>query len=94
MERGFRFGRGEIDIIAYDGPVLVFIEVKSRTEPGHGLPEEAVTPGKRRQLRRIAIGYLAKHAELFDVPCRFDVVAVEFGDGGHPPLLRHFRNAF
>lgn len=93
IERGYRFSRGEIDVIAYDGPTLVFLEVKTRTDPDRGFPEEAVTWSKRRQIRRVALGYLAEHPELFDVPCRFDVIAVEFW-GDARPMVRHFRNAF
>ena len=93
VERGYRFSRGEIDIIAYDGPTLVFVEVKTRTDPDRGFPEEAVTPAKRRQIRRVALGYLLEHKELDDPPCRFDVIAVEFFADGHP-LVRHFRDAF
>jgi len=93
IARGYRFFRGEIDVIAREGPTLVFIEVKTRTDPGRGFPEEAVTPAKRRQIRRVAQGYLLEHPEEFDAPCRFDVLAVEFEDGDQP-LVRHFRDAF
>src|ERR1700733_4714159 len=48
--------KGEIDLVGYDGAVLAFIEVKTRTaEHGaFGLPEDAVTPDKRRHLSRMA----------------------------------------
>lgn len=67
--------RGEIDIIAWDGDVLVFVEVKTRrTRLGpQGTPGEAITRAKRRQLVSLAQAYLAHHA-LDDVPCRFDLV--------------------
>jgi putative endonuclease len=92
VETGYRFQRGEIDIIAYDGPVLVFVEVKARQGRGYGFPEEAVTAAKRRQLRKIALAYLVRHG-IRGVPCRFDVIAV---DGADPdrPALRHIVNAF
>ena len=69
--------RGEIDVIAWDGEYLVFIEVKTRrTEIGaQGSPAEAVDPRKRKQLTKLALAYIARH-NLDDVPCRFDVVAV------------------
>ncbi|MHB8055522.1 MAG: YraN family protein [Candidatus Aminicenantales bacterium] len=92
ISRGYRFGRGEIDVIARDGPILVFLEVKTRTDPDRGFPEEAVTPGKRRQIRKIALGYLIENPEFIENPCRFDVLAVEFEDGH--PLVRHIRDAF
>ncbi|MBM3284778.1 MAG: YraN family protein, partial [Candidatus Aminicenantes bacterium] len=58
VERGFRFHRGEIDIIAYDKNTLVFVEVKTRQSREFGLPEESVTPAKQAQLRRLAEAYL------------------------------------
>ncbi len=67
--------RGEIDLIAWDGSVLVFVEVKTRrtAHGAQGTPGEAITRAKRRQLVSLAQAYLAHH-NLDDVPCRFDVV--------------------
>jgi len=100
VETGYRFQRGEIDIVAYDGPVLVFVEVKARTSRACGFPEEAVTAAKQRQLRRIAQAYLVRHG-IKGVPCRFDVVAVDYavaiddyGEDRASPVLRHIVNAF
>lgn len=69
--------RGEIDMIAWDGEYLVFIEVKTRrTAIGpQGSPAEAVDTRKRKQLTKLALAYIAKH-NLDDVPCRFDVIAI------------------
>jgi putative endonuclease len=92
VETGWRFGRGELDIIAWDGPVLVFVEVKARRDRSRGYPEEAVTPAKQRQIRKIAQAYCVRH-RIVDVPCRFDVVAVETGPAP-VPVLRHIPNAF
>lgn len=78
IERNWRAGngqRGELDIIARDGKTLCFIEVKARTSTTLGLPQEAVTPAKQRQISRLANAYLSLH-NLDDVPCRFDVVEV------------------
>lgn len=75
IERNWRSGAGEIDLICARGRVLVFAEVKARSAVTHGHPFEAVTLAKRRRLRRLASTYLrtqsAHWAEL-----RFDVVAV------------------
>ena len=92
VARGFRMFRGEIDIIAWDGPTLVFVEVKARADESFGRPEESVTPGKQRQIRKIARGYLLENP-AGDVACRFDVVAILFGDGGGW-RLEHFTDAF
>jgi len=90
LRRNYRFGRGEIDIIAEDGDTLVFVEVKSRIG-GIGLPEEAVTERKRRQLATVAEGYLMKH-DIGEKDCRFDVVAI-FRKGGQTEI-RHLSNIF
>ena len=86
--------RGEIDVIAWDGEFLVFCEVKTRrTALGQqGSPVEAVDARKQKQITRLALAYLAKHA-LDDVNCRFDVVEV-IQHPTRPPQLRLLRNAF
>jgi putative endonuclease len=90
--RRFRMLRGEIDLIALERGTLVFIEVKARTGRDFGQPEESVTARKQEQIRKIAQAYLAK-SRLANIPCRFDVVSVMFGEGRHP-LVRHIQNAF
>lgn len=92
VERGFRMFRGEIDIIARDGGTLVFVEVKTRADETHGRPEESVTPGKQRQIRRIARGYLLEHP-FGDAGCRFDVVSILYR-GPDDVRLEHFIDAF
>lgn len=91
---GFRMFRGEIDIIAYDGATLVFLEVKTRSVEVFGFPEEAVTPAKQGQVRRIAEAYLMKNRIVESLtPCRFDVLSlVPDDDDGF--RIRHIKNAF
>ena len=86
--------RGEIDLIAWHGQFLVFIEVKSRRHArgAQGTPAEAVDRRKRRQLVFLATAYLARHG-LDDVPCRFDVVEV-IGGGDGIAQFRLLPNAF
>ena len=92
IRRGFRFHRGEIDIIAYDRETLVFIEVKTRRNLDCGLPEEAVTPAKQAQIRRVAEAFLAvSHLEA--APCRFDIVSLLPEDDGSFSV-HHIRDAF
>ncbi len=92
LERNYRYGHGEIDIIARAGDVLVFIEVKRRATRRFGGPEDAVTPWKRAQIRRIAAGYLAERG-IEDCECRCDVIAID-ALPGRPPVLRHITDAF
>jgi putative endonuclease len=90
--RGFRFHKGEIDIIARDRDTLVFIEVKTRRNLDFGRPEDAVTPLKQNQIRRLAEAYLALN-NLADVPCRFDVLALSWNEEGDPQV-HHIQDAF
>ena len=90
--RGFRFQRGEIDIIAYDRDNLVFIEVKTRRGAEFGPPEESVTPFKQRQIRRLAEAYLMLN-NLGEVPCRFDILALT-PEGNRGYRVRHIPDAF
>jgi len=90
--RNVRVGRlGEIDLVAYDGEVLVFIEVKARSSKRFGLPEDALTLRKQRRLLEVARAYLSLSG-LEGIVCRFDVIALELG--AQPPAIRLYRNAF
>ena len=72
----YRTRFGELDIIADDHGVLVFVEVKARRSTRHGTAAEAITPAKRRRVAAMALDYLAWTGRL-DHPCRFDVVAID-----------------
>ena len=96
---------GEIDLIAWDGLVLVFVEVKTRTEARGALPagavgpfnqaaERAVTLEKRRHLIALARIYLRRQAHRRSTPpYRFDVVAIYGAETPHPEIVLH-RDAF
>jgi putative endonuclease len=86
VARRFRTRLGEIDIVAREGPVLVFVEVKARRGAGFGSPLEALTWWKRRRLLAMARQYLASCGGLADQPCRFDVVGIVLGRGGRPQV--------
>jgi putative endonuclease len=75
VERNFTCKAGELDIVARDGDILVFVEVRSRTDGGHGHAAEMVSAGKQARVARVAKVYLAMKRPAFDL-CRFDVVAV------------------
>lgn len=76
LERNYTCRRGEIDIVAEDRGVLVFVEVKLRRPPLDAL--EAVDARKRRQITRAAFDFLMRRGMLGRA-ARFDVVAVESG---------------
>ena len=75
VDRRFRTRCGELDIVARDGGVLVFIEVKARSGSNFGTPFESITWKKRQRLSQMAASYLFVR-RLAGVACRFDVVAV------------------
>jgi len=89
--RNFRCHVGEIDIIARDGPTLVFVEVKTRTEDSP-TPESQVNTQKQHQITKAAKLYLSRYGQPRP-PARFDVVAVIW-PAGQPPQVRHTIDAF
>ena len=91
LARRHRCRSGELDIIARDGPTLVFIEVKARDGHAFGDAAEAVTWQKQQRIVRLASEYIMRH-HLSDSPCRFDVVSIQFDHGR--PVLEVFQNAF
>lgn len=95
VERNYRTRLGEIDLILRGENVLVFVEVKTRRGRGFGDPLEAVTPGKRSRVRRMAEVYLAKQGpgfvEEFE-EIRFDAVGVLVGRGANE--ISHVEDAF
>lgn len=75
VERNYRCKTGELDIVARDGPTLVFVEVRSRADHEHGSALEMVGHSKRRKVARVAHSYLAHRRPRFE-EARFDVVAI------------------
>jgi putative endonuclease len=80
-----------LDIVARDGGVLVFVEVKTRAGRRFGTAAEAVTSAKQRRIARLAHEYLVRQ-HVSDCPCRFDVVSVQVDAG--TPAVEIVRNAF
>jgi putative endonuclease len=91
VARRFRLRSGELDIVARDGAVLVFVEVKTRAGRRFGTAAEAVTGTKQRRIARLAHEYLVRH-RIADCPCRFDVVSVHVEAGA--PAVEIIQNAF
>jgi putative endonuclease len=87
LERNWRCRLGEIDLIAEEGGVLVFVEVRMRRGWGFGGAAESVTAAKRARLMAAAQLYLSRQPQA---QCRFDVILVD-GPAGD---VRWIRNAF
>lgn len=91
IERNYRFGHGELDIIAEKDQVLIFIEVKTKKYGDFGDPIYWTTRSKQKQIGRIARGYLYEH-NITDRDCRFDVITVTWEEGAFK--INHIENAF
>jgi len=91
LERNYETSLGEIDLIARQGKVLVFIEVKTRKNERFGAPQDAVNPAKQNKYRRLADYYL-KQKRLGEVLVRFDVVGIIIGKDA--PRVEIIQNAF
>lgn len=91
VERNFRCHTGELDLIALDRKVIVFIEVKTRTDDRFGTPLESVGRWKQQRMIRAALLFLSQH-RLHDRESRFDVIGISFS--GDRPVVEHIQNAF
>ena len=92
IQRNWRVATGEIDIIAREAEMWVFVEVKTRSDTGFGTPEEALTDAKERRLYELGLLYLAEQ-ELGDVAWRIDVVAITLGERGKVRRLAIYKDA-
>lgn len=92
VEKNFHFGRdGEIDIIATINNILIFIEVKTRTNHNFGNPILSITEKKKRLTRFAANGYMLKK-NINNTECRIDFIAIDMIS--NPPEITHIENAF
>ncbi|HYL62303.1 MAG TPA: YraN family protein [Candidatus Methylomirabilis sp.] len=89
-----RTSKGELDLVGYDGKILAFVEVRTRTirDDRSALPELSVTPGKQELLKRTAIHFLSER-HVTGCPLRFDVLAID-NEPGKPPVVRLHKDAF
>jgi len=90
IERNYRIGRSEVDIIASRRDELHFVEVKTRKFGTMTTPEEALTEQKARALRRAASAYMSQHRSMLEP--YFSLVAIEMV-GDKVESLRFVENA-
>ena len=90
LERNWRFGKDEIDIIAFDGEFLVVAEVKTRKSNYFGEPEENVSRTKQRFLVRAANAYIEKNNISNET--RFDIISVLFSGTNYQ--IKQIKDAF
>lgn len=91
LEANWRYRRAEVDIIAMDGTVLVFVEVKTRTNDAFGKPEEFITARKEQFMADAASAYMEKIGHDWEV--RFDFISVLIQSDQHS-TIEHFKDAF
>ncbi len=90
LESNFSNRYGEIDIIAKDKEILVFVEVKAKKGTDFGIPEEMISRGKLRRVKNMATVYMK--GEL--LPCRIDIVAVVLSPENELIRLTHYENVY
>jgi putative endonuclease len=90
LERNWRSGPNELDIICTDGKFLVVVEVKTRRSAHWGEPELAVNKAKRTGIMRATQNYLNRTGNELEV--RYDIVSVTLGSG--EPQIEHIPDAF
>ena len=93
LEENFRHNFGEIDLIAQDGKIICFVEVKTRISNTQGQPIEAITPWKVRKLTQMATFYLKYKFHTLEILSRFDVISI-VQEKDQAPKIQHLKNAF
>ncbi len=91
LKTNYRCSLGEIDLVARDGDVLVFAEIKTRKNESLAQVKEAVTKRKQIQISKVALAYM-KSNNLWESKARFDVVAIGLIDGKKE--IEIIKNAF
>jgi putative endonuclease len=97
VERNYRTRWGELDIVAFDGRVLAFVEVKTRRmATGSGSPFDAIRSAKRARIRKMARSWLIdrRPERPFAKVMRFDAIGVTFDLAGRLAGIEHLEGAF
>ncbi|HEX2911135.1 MAG TPA: YraN family protein [Chloroflexia bacterium] len=97
IETNWRCEIGELDVVAWHGECLTFIEVRTRKGGGAGTPEDSISPAKQQRLLSLAEAYLQANPGLYNTPneyppCRIDMAAVEFDAAGRLTRLQIRQN--
>lgn len=92
LARNYRCRSGEIDLVAADGNVLVFVEVRYRRRSGYGNAAESIDHRKQKRIIDSAHHFLQAHARYRQFACRFDVILLSGEEA--EPRMEWIRNAF
>lgn len=90
LERNFSNRYGEIDIVAQNQGILVFVEVKAKTGLEFGLPEEMISRAKLNKVKHMATIYMKGQIR----PCRIDVIAIVLSPNNELVRLTHYENVY
>lgn len=91
LQKNWKVGKKEVDIIAQMGDIIVIVEVKSRSSMGIAFPEEAVNYKKKLNIKFVANIFMRKHPQYKHL--RFDIISVLFHKSGTEEVV-HFEEAF
>ncbi|HEX6926420.1 MAG TPA: YraN family protein [Longimicrobiaceae bacterium] len=92
LDRNYRVGRREVDLVARRGEVVAFVEVKTRRSGRFGHPLEAITRHKQREIAAVADAWIAAHGRAGEV-YRFDAIAITFAPDTSP-RVEHLEDAW
>ncbi|MFA5668770.1 MAG: YraN family protein [Balneolaceae bacterium] len=92
LDRNYFSGHSEVDIIARDEAVYVFIEVKMRSNTKYGHPIEYVTENKVAHVFKAAEAWM-REQKITNTPMRFDVIGI-LKEKNKPPNFTHLKDAF
>jgi putative endonuclease len=93
IERNYRLGRREVDLIVQKDGILAFVEVKTRSGTQFGPPEASITSRKRREIEAVARDFLMRHRPRY-LGVRFDAVAIVVGRGRRLVRYEHIEDAW
>lgn len=89
LERNYRYKRAEVDLIAQKDGLIIFVEVKLRSDKIFGTPEEFVTVQKEENIRQVAEHYIFENDWHYDI--RFDIIAIVVKPSVE---IEHIKDAF
>lgn len=92
-QKNYRVRSGEIDLVMWHGEILVFVEVRTRSDNHFGEAVESVLRRKRRKIVTVARHFLKEKGIGEEVRCRFDLVGILLRPE-HEPVIEHIANAF
>lgn len=91
MDRNYKSGHGEIDIIATIDSKIIFIEVKTRTNKSYGFADESINFKKLKNLRRAIIKYCIKYKHCLD-DIRLDLIAIDIDKLNKIAKIKHYNS--